>query len=127
MPVCRLILGLYQMAGAKIAGAYIGHFPLGNQICKASPNLLPGGMALNVMHLVEVDVVGLQPTQGTLDVPFQLKGRKPLCVGPVRTVIHVAVDLCCQDDPFPPSAALCKPSANDLLRPPHMDLRGVGI
>ena len=68
--------------------------------------------AVDVVHLVEVDVVGLQPAQAVLAGAPDVVGGQAALVGPVA---HPAVDLGGQHDPLAPSAALRQPAADDLL------------
>jgi hypothetical protein len=80
-----------------------------------------------VVHLVEVDGVGLQPAQRVLAGPDDVPGREALVVGPVA---HLPVDLGGQDDLLPATAALGEPAADDLLGDtltglPAVDVGGV--
>jgi hypothetical protein len=64
-----------------------------------------------VVHLVQVDVIGLQPPQARLTRAPDVVSRQPAVV---RTKAHRLVDLRGQDDVVAVPAAL-QPSADGLL------------
>ena len=77
-----------------------------------------GVLPIDVVHLIEVDVVRLQPPEaGVTGVP-DVTGRELRIVGPVAG--DVAVDLGGQDHLLPPAATLCEPAAEDLLGELHL-------
>ena len=71
-----------------------------------------GVAALDMVHLVQVDVVGLEPPQAVLAGPADVVGRKAALVWPLA---HRAVDLGRQHDLLAPPAALRQPAPDDLL------------
>jgi hypothetical protein len=67
-----------------------------------------------VVHLVEVDVIGLQPPEAVLaGLSYVVGGQVPV----VWAGAHRLVDLRRENDPVTASA-LGEPTANDLLRDP---------
>jgi hypothetical protein len=78
------------------------------------PDLVPRGAAVDVMHLVQVDVVGPQSPQRGVASPADVQ-RGQLAL--VRPRPHVAIELCRQHGALAPAAALGEPVAEDLLGP----------
>src|ERR1700683_2018684 len=79
------------------------------------------------MHLVEVDVVGLESPQRAFARVADVPGRKKGVVGPVA---HRSVDLCGDDHLLAAAPTLREPSADDLLGDalaflPSVDVGGV--
>src|SRR5690606_32695199 len=52
-----------DVPAGEIAGADIGDLAFTDQLLHRLPDFLPGRCPVDVMHLVEVDVVGVQPLQ----------------------------------------------------------------
>src|SRR5262249_28827004 len=91
------------------------------------PDLLPGRVPVDVMHLVEVDVVGLQPSQAALAGAPDVERGESLVV---RSTAEPPVHLGGEDDLVAPPAALRQPASDDLLgdalaRLPPVDVRGI--
>src|SRR5213079_1576314 len=76
------------------------------------PDLVPGGVPIHVVHLVEVEVIGAQPLQALLAGAADVQGREAALVGPVT---HLSVDLGAEHDLVAPAAALGQPAPDDLL------------
>src|SRR5262249_19015767 len=87
----------------------------------------PGRVAIDVVHLVEVDAVGLHALERRLAGAHDVERREARLVGPVA---HAAVNLGGEHDLVAPAAALREPAADDLLGPalsflPAVDVRRV--
>ncbi|MNG32474.1 hypothetical protein D3C84_1184940 [compost metagenome] len=63
MAFLGLSLGGGNMPARKIAGPDVIGFALGDQNFKRAPQLIPGNIAVNMMHLVQLNMVGLQAFQ----------------------------------------------------------------
>src|SRR5207245_2427624 len=69
-------------------------------------------IAVNMVHLVEVDVIGLQAAQTFLAGAPDVKGRQARLIGPGT---HIAVHLRGNDHLIAPTTALRKPAPDDLF------------
>ena len=76
------------------------------------PDLVPRRVAVDVVHLVEVDVIGLQPAQALFARAADVQRREPAVVRPLG---HRTEDLRREHDLLAPTAALREPAADDLL------------
>src|SRR5699024_11833220 len=63
----RGLVRLGDVPAGEVRGADVADLPLRDQQVHRLPDLLPGRGAVYVVHLVEVDVVRLQATQGRVD------------------------------------------------------------
>ena len=106
----RLRLG--DVPAGEVRGADVEDLALDAQHLHGLPDLVPAGAAIDVVHLVEVDVVGLQPAQAGVAGPPDVQRREPPLVRPVA---HVAVELRGEHRLLTPSTALGEPAADDLL------------
>ncbi len=88
------------------------------------PDLFPGGETVDVVHLVQVDVVGLQAFERTFHGLADVQGGEAVVIGPVA---HAAVDLGGQDDLLAASAALGEPAPDDLFGDAFADLPAVDV
>src|SRR6185295_9736973 len=91
------------------------------------PDFVPWSRAIDVVHLIEVDHLGLHALQRCFARTHDVHRRETRLVRPVA---HRAVDLRRQDDLLAPPSALREPAADDLLRPafallPAVHVRGV--
>src|SRR5579859_4109150 len=115
----RAVVGLRDMPPREVGRADVDDLALGDEDLHRLPDLVPRGIPVDVVHLVQVDVIGLEPAQrrvaGTPDVQ---RGQLAL-VGPGS---HRPVQLGGQDGPFPPPAATREPLADDLLGPARVGL-----
>lgn len=71
-------------------------------------------MTIDVMHLIDVNMVGLKPSQTVLAGLANMIRRKPAIV---RTWPHRLIDFCRQNDAFT-AATLLKPATNNFLGQP---------
>jgi hypothetical protein len=116
---CRRVVGLTYMPAGEIRRAHVEHLALADEQTHRLPDLLPGGVPVDVVHLVEVDTVGLQPAQGILARLPDGQGRQLPVVGPFA---HGPVDLGGQHGPVAAPASAGEPVTEDLLGP-----AGVGL
>jgi hypothetical protein len=108
---CELLGGRDVPAG-EVAAADVEHLALADELFHRLPDLFPRRRPVDVVHLVEVDVVGLQPAQAVLAGLADVVGGE---VPVVRAGAHRLVDLGRENDPLP-APALGEPAADDLLR-----------
>src|SRR3954463_8118930 len=59
-------IGLSRCPAGKIAASDIGDFALADELLHRLPDLLPRRPPVDVVHLVEINVVGLQSAQAGL-------------------------------------------------------------
>src|SRR5215216_5429599 len=78
-----------------------------------------------MVHLIEVDMIGLESFQRAFHRLADVQGREPRMVGPIA---HAAVDLCRKHRLLAAPSPLPEPTANNLLCPafPHLPTIGVG-
>src|SRR5690606_17232446 len=105
--------GLGDMPSGEVAAADVDHLARLYELLHRLPDLLPGRVPVDVVHLVEVDVIRLQPAQAFVAGALDVVGGKAGLVGPVA---HRAVDLRRQHDLLAASAALGQPAADDVFR-----------
>jgi hypothetical protein len=74
-----------------------------------------------MVHLIEVDVVGLQSPQTLFAGALDMVGRQAALIPPVT---HRAEDLGRQDDPVAPPT-LCQPAPNDFLCQTQVQIGGI--
>jgi hypothetical protein len=77
-----------------------------------------------MVHLVQVDVIGLEPSQAVLTGPPDVVGRETTLV---RALAHLVVHLGRQHDPLAPRAALRQPAPDDLLGDALAELPAIHI
>src|SRR5688572_1786404 len=87
------------------------------------PDLLPRRVPIDVVELVEIDVVGLQPAQTCIERSADVERRQLAFVGPAP---HLAIDLGGDDGPLPPAAAAGEPVADDGFRLARLAAVAVG-
>jgi hypothetical protein len=116
-------LGQGHVPGGEVAAADVADLALADQLLHRLPDLLPRRGPVNVVHLIQVDVIGLQPPQARLAGAANVVGRQPAIV---RAESHRLVHLRRQDDVVAVPAAL-QPSADGLLRDavPLLHVRGL--
>src|SRR5690242_13537010 len=100
------------MPAAEIRAPEVENLALLDQDLESLPHLLPGGFAVHVVHLVEVDMVRPQALQGRLAGLADVKGGQPPVVGPVA---HGVVKFCGKNDLFASASALVEPASDDPL------------
>ena len=108
----RRPLRLGDVPAGEVRRADVEDLALGPQHLHGLPDFVPARAPVDVMHLVEVDVVGLQPLQAGVAGPTDVQ-RRELAV--VRPVAHVAVELGGHDHLLAAATALGEPASDDLL------------
>ena len=106
------LLRLRDGPAGEVRRAHVDHLALLHQDLHRLPDLVEGRAPVDVVHLVEVDVVGLQAPQRPLAGAADVARREERVVGPVA---HRAVQLGRDDDLVAPAAALGEPPSDDLL------------
>src|SRR5690606_28372212 len=81
----------------------------------ACPEFLKADAAVNVMNLVEVDVIGLQPSERISGMFAYLVRRNAALLVGRRIVGHIAVDFGGDHDLIAPSGLLLEPAPDDFL------------
>jgi hypothetical protein len=76
-----LLAGGGDVPAGEVRRAHVDDLALLHQRVERLPDLVPGAVAVDVVHLVEVDVVGLQAPQARLAVLADLVGRQAAAVG----------------------------------------------
>src|SRR5271166_1897246 len=107
------------------------HLALVSQLLEGLPSLVPRAVPIHVVHLVKVDVVGLEPFQAALAVLADLVRRKAaaVCVGlgQVGLAFDGIEDLGGQDHGVPAAASLGKPAPQNLLGVPLLATPAVDV
>src|SRR5438128_3388221 len=103
---------LRDLPAGEVAAPDVEHLPLLDEHLHRLPQLVPRRVPVDVVHLVEVDVVGAQAAQAALARLADVRGGEAPVV---RTRAHPPVDLRREDDPLAPAATLREPAADDLL------------
>ncbi len=129
-----LLAGGGDVPTGKIARTDINHFALVDQAVKSLPGFIPGAVAVDMVHLVQVDPIGLEAFQAALTVFADFIGRQaaPIAVDffQVGFARNRVVHLCCQHGGVTASAALGKPAPDDffgmtVFHAPAIDIRCV--
>ena len=114
-PFLGLILGGAQIGGGEGGGSDIVGLALELGYLEGGPQLTPGHAAVRPVHHEDLQMVGLQPAEGVVQVTTDLpSGQAGLVVGAV-SLAHGRVELGDEDDLLPAAAALGEPLADDLL------------
>src|SRR4051794_33116779 len=108
----RRLLCCSKVPPGEVAAADVQDLALRPQRFHRFPDLVPRSVPIDVMHLVEVDVVGLQPLERTVTRKADVARRQERVVGPVA---HRAEQLRGDDSLLAATAALREPPADDLL------------
>ncbi len=91
---------LDQAPRLVVRAAGVEHLALAHEIVEGAQHLVERGLMVDVMDVVDVDVVGLQPFQAGLDLLLDVQPRHAGVVGPVaHRVEHLGGD----DRVVPPS------------------------
>ena len=106
------LVGLHHVPAGEVRAADVQHLALGDQQVHRLPDLVPRGVTVDVVHLVEVDVVGLQAPQAVVARLTDVQRRQ---LRRVRPLVATAVDLGREHGLLPPATALREPPADDLL------------
>jgi len=117
-------VGLGNVPGGEVAAADVDDLAFTDELLHRLPDLVPRCIAINVMHLIEIDAIGAQAPQavlaGTLDV---ICGQAAL----VGAIAHAPEHFSRQDDALTPRPALVEPAPDDLLGDPFAGLPAVDI
>ncbi len=97
---------------AKLDAPDVDDLALGDEQLHRLPDLVPGRVPVDVVHLVQVDVVGLQAAQAGLAGVADVPGREPRRVRPAVAPVE---DLGGEHDLLPPLPALGEPATDDRL------------
>src|SRR4051812_42471707 len=89
MPAPGNFIGLGDMPACKITAAYIEYLAFTDKLFHCLPDFFPGCRTVNVMHLIKVDVVGLQALKARFASTFDVQRRQFTFVRPIA---HVSVD-----------------------------------
>ena len=124
VPGLRRLLRLREVEASEVRGADVEHLPVADENLHRLPDLFPRRLSVDVVHLVEIDVIGLQPLERAFaGLPDVKRGELRV----VRSVAHWVVDLRREDDLLAPPAALREPASDDLLGPPFAALPAVDV
>ena len=123
----RCLLRLRDVPAREVAAAHVDDFALLHQHFHGLPHFFPRRAAIDVVHLVEIDVIGLQAAQAFFAGAADVIGGQEALVGPFA---HAPEDLGGDDDFLAPTAALREPAPDDLLGDafahfPAVDVGGV--
>ncbi len=77
-----------------------------------------------MMHLIEIDAVGLQTPQARLASSFDVQSRQPRLIRPIA---HPTEHLRCQYNFFTPSPTLSEPTPHNLLGPAFADFPTIDV
>ena len=113
----RRVVSLGDVPGREVRRADIDDLALGDEHLHRLPDLVPHGVPVDMVHLVQVDVVGAEPAQRRVAGAPDVQRGKLALVGPVP---HGPVQLGGQHGPLPPAAAAREPVTDDLLGPARM-------
>ena len=67
------LIGFGDMPARKVAAANIENLAFADKLFHPLPDFLPGRVAVNVVHLVHINVVGLQAFQAGLARAFDVQ------------------------------------------------------
>src|SRR5438105_2083222 len=101
-----------HVPGGEIAAADVADLAVADQLLHRLPDLFPRRGSIDMVHLVQVNVIGLQPPQARLTRPADVVGRQPTVV---RTNTHRLVHLRSEHDVVAVPTAL-QPPSDHLLR-----------
>ena len=111
-PAAGCLLSLGDVPAGEVRRPGVDDLALAAQDIHRLPDLVPRRGPVDVMHLVQVDMVGAQPAQRVIAGPADVqRGQEPV----VRPLPLAAVQLGGQHRAVPAAAALAEPAANDLL------------
>ena len=110
--VLRRLVRLRDVPAREVAAPDIDDLARVDEVLHRLPHLVPRRGTVDVMHLVEVDVVGLQSTQARVACVADVSRRETAVVGPVR---HRAEHLRREHHLLASIPTLREPSADDRL------------
>ena len=105
------------MPSREVGRTEIQHFALLDERLERLENLLPRGRAVDMVHLVQIDVIGLHSLQARVAGKPNVLGGQAFFVGPVFEFAkaHVAIDFGSDNDALAAVAALREIPAQNLL------------
>ncbi|EJY54942.1 aminotransferase class I and II [Alicyclobacillus hesperidum URH17-3-68] len=107
-----------QMPSGKVTRTYITNFALVNGNFEGTPEFVPGDTQIDVVHLIQLDMIGLQAPQGALEVSTNFVCRKAASlIRSIEWIFHNVVNLGRKHDPFAAPTSLCEPTADNFLCP----------
>ncbi len=124
MPCLRRLLRLRDMPAREVRGSDVEDLALRTQDLHRLPDLVERRVPVDVVHLIQVDVVGLQPLKRRIARPPDVQRGKSGVVGPVTLR---AVHLRREDRTLPTTAALGEPAPQHVLDPFAPDLESVHV
>ena len=124
MPVARKLVGSSDVPTGEVRRADVQDLALALELLHGFPDLVPPGVPVDVMHLIQVDGVGAHAPQRLLALPDDRQLRQSGFVGPVA---HGAVDLGRQHDLVATPASLVEPLADDVLTGAHTQMTPVHV
>src|SRR5206468_1044037 len=77
VPALGRLLGLGNVPAGEVAAPHVDDLSLEVQLFHRLPDLLPGRFAIDMMHLVQIDMVSPQPLQAGLAGAADVERREP--------------------------------------------------
>src|SRR5205814_50190 len=103
---------LRDLPAGEVAAPHVHDLAGGDELLHRLPDLVPGCLPVDAVHLVEVDAVGLQAAEALVArAPDVIRGEPRV----VRPLAHRGIDLGGEDDRLAAAAALREPAAYYLL------------
>src|SRR5689334_13439376 len=108
----------------EVAAADVHDLALRDELLHRLPDLVPGRVPVDVVHLVEIDAIGAQAAEALVArAPDVVRGEPAV----VRPFAHLRVDLGREDDSVPSRRVLREPAPDDLLRDALAGLPAVDV
>ena len=113
-----------RLPGHQVGKPDIANLSLSHQVVERTQRLLEGGVAVPSVHLVQIDVIGLEPTKAALDLPQDVHAGR---AAPVEVLTHRQPDFGGQHDLLPDALqgvaqeCLALPTAIDVGRVDEID------
>jgi len=99
MTIACALVRTRDMPASKVTAANINDFALANELFHSLPDLFPGSLTVDMVHLVEIDTIRLEPTKTIFASVTDVQGRETRLVRPGA---HDIVDFGRQDDVITP-------------------------
>ena len=74
MTVACSLVRTCDMPTGKVTAANINDFALANELLHSLPDLFPGSLTVDMMHLVEIDMIRLESTKAVLAGAADVQG-----------------------------------------------------
>ena len=117
-------LGLCNVPASKVAAAHVDNFAFGYQLLHGLPDFFPRAIAVDVMHLIHINVIRLQTLQAGFTGALNIDGRQAHAVRPFS---HLAVNFGGDDGLLASIATKGKPTPDDLLSNAFSELTSIDI